>query len=102
MVTLSTQEVMDLTEDLRTYEMEPEKREEYLPTKDQTRRLIAFLASSEECESVKGITEERGIIIPKRATCVRSVYNKYEREAQDWIDEHPEKFQFIYRSIWWR
>lgn len=94
---LTTDEVKKLVEDLTRYVPE-EKRERFLPTREQTKVLITFLRASRKCE---GVTEtvEMDATIPKRSVCIGESFKELHPETERWAQENPEEFEEVYQSV---
>jgi len=98
---LTTEEVKRIVKDVVKYPLPPEKRERFLPTREQLPVIITFMRASEACETVKRTAEVRGLIIPKRSVCISEKFSEYHPETLEWARRNPDDFEELYRSIWW-
>jgi len=74
-----------------------ERRELFLPTREQLKVVIAFLKASELCEGVTGT--EAGI--PRRAICIGEEIRDLIPEVEAWASENPEEFEELYKKTVW-
>lgn len=95
---LTTAEVKRLTKELVRYVPE-ERRERFLPTRDQTKVLISFLRAAEACESVTRTAVVRGMTIPKRSLCVGEKFKDLHESTLVWAERNPADFEDVYKSI---
>jgi len=93
---LTTEEVKRLLKPHFRY-YPKEKRELFLPTREQLKVVIAFLKASELCESVRGM--EKGV--PKRALCVGEKIKEILPEVERWAVMHRKDFEELYRKTAW-
>ncbi|MEW6624562.1 MAG: hypothetical protein AB1420_15810 [Bacillota bacterium] len=66
-----------------------------LPTKEQTKIIIAFKKASERCRGITGV--EKGIT--KRAKCVEKEMKETIPEVKKWAEKHPEEFEIYHKEI---
>lgn len=83
------------------FKLEKRDREHYLPRPEQLKVNIAFLLTSEKCESAKAVADGFKERFP-RAACIATEFDKIHSEVKEWAERNPKDFENVYHQTIWR